>query len=90
VKLQEYLDKDVNAELQMGAVSGLVDIDSQAAAHALLASLPHLHESNRRLALQGMLRNEERRRMVAEALESGALKSDLLTVEERSEFIAGR
>jgi putative heme-binding domain-containing protein len=90
VKLQEYLGKDVNAELQMGAVSGLVDIDSPAAASTLLAAMPHLHERNRRLAIEGMRRNEERRRMVADALESGALQSDLLTVEERSEFTVGR
>jgi putative heme-binding domain-containing protein len=81
-KLQQYLGKDVQAELQMGAVSGLADVDAAEAASALLAAIVHLHEGNRRLAIQGMLRTEERRRMLAEAVESRALSKDLLTAEE--------
>ena len=82
-----FLHRDVNAELQMGAVSGLGDIDSPRAADALLAAIPQLHEKNRRLAIEGMLRTPDRRRMVADALASGALGRGLLTDEEQSKFV---
>ena len=37
--LTKYLGKDVNAELQMGAVSGLADVESPKAGELLLAGI---------------------------------------------------
>src|SRR5688500_17691474 len=45
--LVRYLAEDVDQELQMGAVSGLVDIDAPEAAQALLQAWPNLAKGNR-------------------------------------------
>jgi putative membrane-bound dehydrogenase-like protein len=54
-QLEKYLKHD-NAELQMGAVSGLSDVKSPEAAKALEAALPALTENNRKLAEDGLKR----------------------------------
>jgi putative heme-binding domain-containing protein len=54
-QLARYL-KHENAELQMGAVSGLSDMKSPEAAKALTAALPTLTEGNRKLAEEGVRR----------------------------------
>ncbi|HEX6960804.1 MAG TPA: neutral/alkaline non-lysosomal ceramidase N-terminal domain-containing protein [Lacipirellula sp.] len=87
-KLLQYLGKDAHAELQMGAVSGLVDVDAPEAAKALAAAIPHLHEGNRRLAVQGMFRTQARRQVLAEAIQSGSIRGELLTGEEFRELAA--
>jgi hypothetical protein len=59
-QLIRYLAKNVHAELQMGAVSGLVDIDAPEATAALIDALPGLTDRNRDLALDGLLRDAAR------------------------------
>jgi putative membrane-bound dehydrogenase-like protein len=54
-QLARYL-KNENAELQMGAVSGLADVKSPEASSALKAALPTLTEKNRNLAEEGLKR----------------------------------
>ncbi|HTL29307.1 MAG TPA: hypothetical protein VL282_08800, partial [Tepidisphaeraceae bacterium] len=49
-QLSKYLAKETNAELQMGAVSALVDVKGPEATKALEESLPNLTEKNRELA----------------------------------------
>ena len=58
-QLVRYLGKDINAELQMGAVSGLGDIDSPQATTALKKALPELTEHNRKLAEAAIKRREK-------------------------------
>jgi hypothetical protein len=54
-QLVRYL-AHANAELQMGAVSGLCDVKSPRAAAALKDALPKLTENNRKLAEEGLKR----------------------------------
>ncbi len=58
-QLGGYLGKDVNAELQMGAVSGLGDVDSPEATAALKKALPDLTEHNRKLAEAALKRRNK-------------------------------
>jgi hypothetical protein len=62
--LTKYLPKGTNAELQMGAVSGLADVDHPKAADLLAKSLPDLTPANRALAIDGLLRTPERAKML--------------------------
>ncbi len=73
-QLVRYLKRGTNAELQMGAVSGLADVRSPEATKALLAALPGLAPGNRNLALDGLLRDEARAAALLDAVGSGAVK----------------
>jgi putative heme-binding domain-containing protein len=57
-QLKKYLAKDTNAELQMGAVSALVDVKGPEAAKALQDALPNLTEKNRELAKMRKARSD--------------------------------
>lgn len=73
-QLTNYLAKGTNAELQMGAVSGLVDVDSAEVTKALAEALSHLTGENRKLALKGLLRSEVRVAALLDAIEAGSVK----------------
>jgi putative membrane-bound dehydrogenase-like protein len=53
-QLSAYLKKGTDVELQMGAVSGLVDMKTPQATAALLAAMKDLEPSNRELAQSGL------------------------------------
>lgn len=55
--LLQYLREGTHAELQMGAVSGLVDNGHPEALRALAEALRYLTGENRRLAFEGILRS---------------------------------
>ncbi len=78
-QLKRYLAKGVHAELQMGAVSGLSDVDRPEAAPLLLSALPHLSAENRRLALDALVRTESRMRVLLDAIEAGTLAANALS-----------
>ena len=59
-QLLRYLKPGTPDELQMGTVSGLVDIQSNHVAEHLIRHLPRLSKRNRQLALQGLIRTESR------------------------------
>lgn len=59
-QLVAYLGEGIEDELQMGAISGLADMRSPHVSEALLSGLPNFSERNRNLALDAMLRTEER------------------------------
>jgi putative membrane-bound dehydrogenase-like protein len=84
LKLQEYLDKDVNEELQMGAVSGLMDMEAPEASAAVLARMSNLQEGNKRLAIEGLLRTPQRRRQLVDAIEAGQISAEELAPEQRA------
>lgn len=73
-QLTKYLAKGTDAELQMGAVSGLVDVNAPEATVALVGALSHLTGTNRELALKGLLRSDERANALLDAVEKGAVK----------------
>jgi putative heme-binding domain-containing protein len=76
-QLLKYLESE-QAELQMGAVSGLADVDSLHATRALLNGLSQLTKRNRSLALAALVRNESRMASLLDAIEARRLKeSDL-------------
>jgi len=77
-QLLRYLGKGVNGELQMGAVSGLADIPDPAATETLLTHLSGLAPGNRNLALDGLLRSEERMLALLAAVERGDVKIEQL------------
>ncbi len=77
-QLTKYLAKGTDAELQMGAVSGLVDVDAPEATAALVGALSHLTGSNRELALKGLLRSSERALALLDAVEKGSVKKEAL------------
>lgn len=60
VFLLKYLADGTDEELQMGAVSGLVDVDSPFSTKALSDAFLHLKGKNRKLAIAGLLRNGPR------------------------------
>ena len=82
-QLTKYLARDVNEELQMGAVSATADIDAPEAAAALVANFGNLTASNRKLAIDGLLRTEPRTVALIEALEAGRIKPGDLKDQER-------
>ena len=77
-QLAEYLSTGTNEELQMGGVSGLVDVPGPEAAGALLDHLLDLSEHNRRLALDGLLRGDERRALLLDAVETKRVTAAML------------
>jgi hypothetical protein len=78
-QLRKYLGRDVNAELQAGAVAALADIDSPAAAEALAASLDQLTPANRTAAVDGLLRSAARAKLVERLLADGGLTADAIS-----------
>lgn len=77
--LSKYIGKGVNAELQMGAVSGLVDMHAPQAGVTLLKSLPDLTKENRKLAIDGLMRTPGRVKGLLSALSKGDAKMEWLS-----------
>lgn len=86
-QLQKYLGKGVHAELQMGAVSGLVDVDQPAATTLLVNGLRHFAPRNRQLAITGLLRGENRQKLLIEALENGMAQPAWIDAEQRAKLL---
>ncbi len=76
--LIKYLAKGVHDELQMGAISGLSDVDEPEAAALLLSGMGHYSAGNRKLALEALLRTEGRVDGLLEALDKGTVKKEWL------------
>jgi putative membrane-bound dehydrogenase-like protein len=68
-QLKKYLAKGTHDELQMGAISGLSDVDRPEAAQWLLENLGHFSMENRQIAVSALLRTDERAGALIEALE---------------------
>ncbi|MBX3451970.1 MAG: c-type cytochrome [Planctomycetaceae bacterium] len=71
--LSRYLAADVDAELQMGAVSGTGDVPDPLATEALIKAWPGLKANNRKLALEALLRSTSRRMALQEAVRTGQI-----------------
>ena len=67
-QLTKYLGKDVNAELQQGAISGLSDMQSPEVAAVLISRLSHFSKPNQELALDALVREESRKQALREAV----------------------
>ncbi|MCX7702003.1 MAG: HEAT repeat domain-containing protein [Gemmataceae bacterium] len=80
----QYLGRSTHAELQMGAVSGLGDMDCPEAATALIQALKDLTNDNRRLAIDCLLRTTERKQMLREGIDKGIVSADWLSDAQRN------
>lgn len=83
--LEKYLTHD-DPELQMGAVSGLSDMQSDAAARAILGAFPDYNDANRKLAIDALLRTVERRALLKVAIAANDIPADALTAEQSAEL----
>jgi hypothetical protein len=84
-QLKKYLS-DEDAELQMGAISGLSDMESPEAAEAILASFEKYTDENRKLTIAALLRNEERRAILKKAIDDGQVPLSALTAEQADQI----
>jgi len=69
-QLHKYLPIGVDAELQMGAVSGLSDVDLPVVTNWLKEKLANFNTNNRRLAIEALGRNDDRLAGLLDAIES--------------------
>lgn len=76
--LTKYAAKGTHAELQMGSVSGAIDVPAPEATALLTGLLPHAPQQNRELALDGLLRTPERCLALLAAVEAGAITREQL------------
>jgi hypothetical protein len=81
--LVRYLSNEVDAELQMGAIGGLSDLQDDRAADAIVQHFPAYTETNRRPAIDALLRTDARRARLREAIARGIVKDEWLTPEQR-------
>jgi hypothetical protein len=87
-QLARYLVAKTNEELQMGAVSGLGDIDLPVAPRLLADAIPGLAAENRALAIDGLLRSEDRAEVLLGLLEGGKVEAKSLADTQRQRLRA--
>jgi hypothetical protein len=80
-QLTKYLRSE-SVDLQMGAVSGLGDIEDERATMALLVEIGRYAKVNRELAVDALLRTDERSVALLNALESSSISHDVLNREQ--------
>ena len=85
-QLSRYLARQTNAELQMGAVSGLADMHLSTADLALVQALPDLTDANRKLALNALIKREAAADLL-KAVEQQEVSRDVLSESHRSELL---
>ncbi|HYH63124.1 MAG TPA: hypothetical protein VD866_00350, partial [Urbifossiella sp.] len=83
-RLTKYLAKGAHPELQMGAVSGLGDVDRPEAATILVKALPDLAARNRELAVAALMRTPARAGAFLSALEAGTAEAAWLTAAQKA------
>lgn len=86
-QLIRYVNDSEHAELQMGSVSGLVDVPDPPATFALIKALPKLTDRNRQLALEGLLRSQDRRQALLESVIAGETPANLIDSESRRQLL---
>jgi hypothetical protein len=84
--LKKYLIEDADRQLQMGAVSGLADVESPAVTESLINSLSFLKNRNRQLCIEGLLRTEAR----SDALKQAMAKNKNLVQPDEIESLRKR
>ncbi|MCI0705590.1 MAG: c-type cytochrome [Planctomycetia bacterium] len=86
-RLAKYLVKTAHAELQQGAVSGLVDVEDAGATTLLVKALPDLTAGNRKFAIAGLLRTPARATALLDAVEKGSAKLEWLEKDHRETLL---
>ena len=77
MQLERYLQKGVHDELQMGAISGLSDVQEAAVASMLINGFADFSVENRQLALDALLRTDDRCLAMLNALAQTRLPVEL-------------
>ncbi len=85
-QLTRYLSKEVDPELQMGAIGGLSDLPDARAADALVRHFPQYTERNRGLAINALLRTDAGRAALRTAIAGGTVQDAWLTPEQRQKL----
>ncbi|MFO0877289.1 MAG: neutral/alkaline non-lysosomal ceramidase N-terminal domain-containing protein [Gemmataceae bacterium] len=85
-QLARYLVKGTHDELMMGAISGLSDVQSPKVADLLLSNLAHCNATNRKLALEALVRTEARALVLLDAFEANRLDRTWLTPDLRKKL----
>jgi hypothetical protein len=85
--LTRYLSAEAHAELQMGAVSGLVDVPDPQATTALIDAIADLKPRNRELALDGLMRSEARMLALLDAVAAGRVSGDQLGASRKKRLL---
>lgn len=85
-QLVRYLSADVDAELQLGAIGGLSDLQDERAADALVQHFTQFAPDNRRHAINALLRTDARRVRLRELLTRGVVRDEWLTPEQRQKL----
>src|SRR5262249_13224972 len=86
-RLTKYLARTAHAELQQGAVSGLVDVEDTGADAILVMGLPDLTTGNRKFAIEGLLRTPARANSLLDTIEQSHAKAEWLAKEHRDALI---
>lgn len=84
--LIRYLSRDVDPELQMGAIGGLSDLQDDRSLDALVRHFPQYTERNRGLAINALLKTDGGRTRLKSALASGVVQDAWLTAEQRAKL----
>jgi hypothetical protein len=82
-QLVKYLAKGIHDELQMGAISGLSDVDSMEIPRLLVAGLGHFNDENRGLAIGALMRTSGRSIQLLDAIAEGRVSAKFLNTAER-------
>ncbi len=82
-QLLKYLPKGGNSEMQMGAVSGLADIDDPEATQLLVEHFDHFDKENRRLAVVALSRGPVRQRILLDLVKAGKIQASEVAESER-------
>ena len=77
LQLERYLQQGVHEELQMGAISGVSDVQDAAVASILIKGYSDFSEGNRQLALDALLRTDDRCVAMLNALAEARLPAEL-------------
>lgn len=82
-QLKKYLTPGIPEQLQEGAISGLSDIDRPETAPMLVAGLANFSEKNRRIAVDALLRTDDRAQALLAAIEKQEVQPAALSAAQR-------
>jgi hypothetical protein len=82
VRLTKYLNPSVHEELEMGAVSSLSDMEGPTATEAIITAISQCRESNKKLAVEALLRTDVRIASLKAAVLKHRIPDDALSLEQ--------
>lgn len=85
-QLVRYLEREVDPELQRGAISGLSDIDAPEVADVLLHHLADFSAANRKLAFDALLRTNARIESLRKAVDEKRVEIEQLSPPQREKL----